>query len=205
LILTFDNKTGEWLSKVISINRNNIIIKILEKKRDFRDEPDIWLFFALIKQHRLNITIQKATELGVSKIIPLITEYTNYSNLNFKNMVLNTIEASEQSERLSIPVIDKKINLNDLINHHPKDRCILFCNERLSPKISIYESIRAKKKFFSKWSILIGPEGGFSELEIEKIIKMDNCLPISLGRRILRSDTAAVASIFCLQSIIDTD
>ena len=204
-LLTFDDKTGEWLCRVMSVNRDNTVIQILEKTRDFKKEPDIWLIFAPIKQYRLNITIQKATELGVSKLIPCITDYTNNTNLNYKNLSLNIIEAAEQSERLSLPTIEKKVTLDDLIYNYPKDRCIIFCDERKLSNISMFDAIKSKKNFFSKWSILIGPEGGFSESETEKIKKMNNCLPVSLGRRVLRSDTATIASLFCLQSLIDID
>ena len=108
----FDGLTGEWLSKVISINRDNIVLQIQNKLRDIPQESDLWLIFAPIKSYRMNITIQKATELGISRFIPILTEYTNQSKINFKNFELNMIEASEQSERLSIPTLDKIIKLD---------------------------------------------------------------------------------------------
>ena len=117
----FDGFTGEWLSKVISINRDNIVLQIQNKLRDIPQETDLWLIFAPIKSYRMNITIQKATELGISGFIPILTEYTNQSKINFKNFELNMIEASEQSDTLSIPTLDKTIKLDDLINNFPSD------------------------------------------------------------------------------------
>ena len=129
-IIVFDNQTGEWLSSVISINRDNVILQISEKIRNIGYNSDIWLVFSPIKQYRLNITIQKATELGASKLIPCITDYTNNSFLNYKNLNLNIIEAAEQCERLTLPVLEKKITLKEFLFNHPKERALIFCNEK---------------------------------------------------------------------------
>jgi len=204
-LLTFDDKTGEWLCRVMSVNRDNIVIQILEKTRDFKKEPDIWLIFAPIKQHRLNITIQKATELGVSKLIPCITDYTNNSNLNYKNLSLNIIEAAEQCERLTLPVLEKQIKLTDYLLNHSKDRALIFCNESNQSGESMFSKIIKIKNKFKKWTLLIGPEGGFTEKEITEIEKQSNCFSVSLGSRILRSDTATTSALFCLQSIIESN
>ena len=142
----FDGLTGEWLSKVISINRDNIVLQIQNKLRDIPQESDLWLIFAPIKSYRMNITIQKATELGISRFIPILTEYTNQSKINFKNFELNMIEASEQSERLSIPTLDKTIKLDDLVNNFPSDRGLVFCDEGNENLPSIYNALINEKK-----------------------------------------------------------
>ena len=204
-ILVFDNQTGEWLSRVMSINRDNVVLQILKKEKDMSRESDIWLLFAPIKQYRLNITIQKATELGVSKLIPCTTNYTNNNFINYKNLNLNIIEAAEQCERLTLPVLEKEIQLENYLLNHSEDRALIFCNEKKLSSKSMFSQIIKIKDKFKKWTLLIGPEGGFSENEIDKIEKSSNCFSVSLGTRILRSDTATTSALFCLQSIIESD
>ena len=202
-ISIFDGKTGEWMSKVISINRDNIVLQIIEKNKDMGIELDVWLIFAPIKALRMNITIQKATELGISKFVPCITQNTNQPKLNYRNLSMNIIEASEQSERLSIPSLTESTNLQDLIDNFPKDRCLIFCNENHNELPIIHDAISKKLYEYNKWAILIGPEGGFVKNEVEKIESLPSTISVSLGGRILRSDTATTAAIFSLQAMIE--
>ena len=203
VITVFDGVTGEWDSQVISISKDKTALKIGKKIRDFEMQPDIWLIFAPIKLFRLNIIIQKATELGVSKFIPCKTEFSNFDKLNYKNLELNAIEAAQQSERLDVPKIEKIINLDMIIKELPDDRALVFCDESDTNIPSIYDEIRSNLNNYSKWSVIIGPEGGFSSEERELIKKKKNVLRVTLGSRILRSDTAAISSLFCIQSMVD--
>ena len=164
-ISIFDGVTGEWHANVISISKEKIALKIIKKTREFATQPDIWLIFAPIKLFRLNITIQKAVELGVSKLVPCKTEFSNFDKLNYKNLTLNAIEASQQCERLDIPKIEKIINLNTLLDDFPSDRALVFCDESDLNLPSIYDEVRAKEEMYSKWAVIIGPEGGFSKEE----------------------------------------
>ena len=159
----------------------------------------MWLIFSPIKQHRMNLAVQKATELGVSKIIPCITEYTNISSINAKNLYHNAIEAAEQSERLDIPKIEKQIDLKSLLLEWPEDRKLVYCDEKINHGRSIIETLAPYRDSSIKWAVLIGPEGGFSDLENELITKSKNVIPVSLGDRVLRSDTAIAVSLFCIQ------
>ena len=186
-----------------SINRDNIVLQIQNKLRDIPQESDLWLIFAPIKSYRMNITIQKATELGISRFIPILTEYTNQSKINFKNFELNMIEASEQSERLSIPTLEKTIKLDDLVENFPSDRGLVFCDEGNENLPTIYKALINETKKYKKWSVIIGPEGGFSEKERTTISSLSSCISVSLGKRILRSDTATTAAIFSIQSVIE--
>ena len=174
-----------------------------KKIREFETQPDIWLIFAPIKIFRLNIIIQKAVELGVSKFIPCKTEFSNFDKLNYKNLELNAIEAAQQCERLDVPKIERIINLDTIIKQLPDDRAIVFCDESDTKLPSIYEELRSNLNNYSKWSVIIGPEGGFSNEERELIKKQKNALRVTLGSRILRSDTAAICSLFCIQSMVD--
>ena len=203
VINVFDGVTGEWRSQVISISKDKTALKIEKKVREFQSQPDIWLIFAPIKLFRLNIIIQKAVELGVSKFIPCKTEFSNFDKLNYKNLELNAIEAAQQCERLDVPKIEKIINLDAMIKELPDDRALVFCDESDTNLPSIYEELRSNLNNYSKWSVIIGPEGGFSNEERELIKKQKNVLRVTLGSRILRSDTAAISSLFCIQSMVD--
>ena len=203
VINVFDGITGEWRSKVISISKDKTALKIEKKIRELETQPDIWLIFAPIKLFRLNIIIQKAVELGVSKFVPCKTEFSNFDKLNYTNLELNAIEAAQQCERIDIPKIEKIINLDAIIKELPNDRAIVFCDESDTNLPSIYEEVRLNLNNYSKWSVIIGPEGGFSNEERELIKKQKNVLRVTLGSRILRSDTAAISSLFCIQSMVD--
>ena len=204
-ILIFDGLTGEWLSRVVSINRDNIVLQVINKTREIESETDIWLIFAPIKLFRMNITIQKATELGITRFVPCITKNTNQQKINIRNLKMNVIEAAEQSERLLIPIIDELINVDKIIQDFPKDRCLIFCNENHKNLPIIYNALLKKIDHYKKWAILIGPEGGFSTEEVEKILSLPSTVSVSLGERILRSDTATTAAIFALQSLVENN
>ena len=203
VINVFDGITGEWRSKVISISKDKTALKIEKKIRELETQPDIWLIFAPIKLFRLNIIIQKAVELGVSKFVPCKTKFSNFDKLNYTNLELNAIEAAQQCERIDIPKIEKIINLDAIIKELPNDRAIVFCDESDTNLPSIYDEVRLNLNNYSKWSVIIGPEGGFSNEERELIKKQKNVLRVTLGSRILRSDTAAISSLFCIQSLVD--
>ena len=202
-ITVFDGVTGEWLSEVISINRDNVVLQIKKKISEIEEETDLWLIFSPIKLFRMNITIQKATELGVSQFIPCITQNTNQTKINMRNLYMNMVEAAEQSERLTLPKLNEVVNLNNLLRDFPKDRGLIFCNENDKNLPSIFKALENKSSIFKKWAILIGPEGGFSETETKEILSISSSIPVSLGKRILRSDTATTAALFAVQSFIE--
>ena len=177
-------------------------MRVIEKIRSITSTPDFWLIFSPIKQYRMNIAIQKATELGVSKIIPCITDYTNINKVNINNLQLNAVEASEQSERLDIPKIETTVKLQLLLNSWPDDRYLVYCDEKLSQKKYILETLLPLKNTSLKWAVLVGPEGGFSSSEEQLIFNTKNVLPVSLGNKLLRSDTAITVSLFCIQELL---
>lgn len=198
----FDGITGEWKSTVMSINRENTVLRVTNIINKLKKSNDIWLVFAPIKHHRMSLAIQKATELGVSKIIPCITEFTNIRKINAHNLHDNAIEAAEQSERLDIPRIEKQVDLTTLLSNWPEDRKLIYCDEKIKEKRSIIDLLTSFKDDENKWAVLIGPEGGFSDSEQELITKSKNVLSVSLGDRLLRSDTAITVSLFCIQEIL---
>ena len=198
----FNGISGEWNTTIISINKNNILLRVGENIIKMKKSSDIWLIFAPIKQHRMSLAIQKATELGVSKIIPCITEYTNIRTINIKNLYDNAIEAAEQSERLDVPSIEKQIDLKLLLSEWPSGRKLIYCDEKIKYGKSIIETLLSFKEHNYQWGVLIGPEGGFSDSEKELITQNKNVVVVSLGERLLRSDTAITASLFCVQELI---
>ena len=198
----FDSLTGEWVSKVLSVNRNNTVLRVVKKIKNMTKSKDVWLIFAPIKQLRLNMVAQKATELGASMLIPCLTEYTNNRSVNIKNIKLNAIEAAEQSGRLDIPKIEKPLSINSILTSWPEDRYLIYCDEKLKNDKNIIKSLFTLKNNIKKWAILIGPEGGFSSTEKKLIDKNKNVLAVSLGDRLLRSDTAITVALFCIQELV---
>ena len=203
IISIFDGITGEWQTKILSINRDNIVLQVMQNIKKMTISSDTWLIFSPIKQHRMSIAIQKATELGVSNIIPCITEYTNIRTVNIKSLYDNAIEAAEQSERLNIPKIQKQVNLKSLLEEWPEDRKIIYCDEKINHEKSIIDKLLSFKDYNYKWAVLIGPEGGFSNPERELITKKKYIIPVSLGDRPLRSDTAITVSLFCINKLLN--
>ncbi|PPR49314.1 MAG: Ribosomal RNA small subunit methyltransferase E [Alphaproteobacteria bacterium MarineAlpha5_Bin5] len=200
-ISVFDGKTGEWKAKIISISRDNTAVRVFENIKKMEKSSDLWLVFSPIKQNRMSIAIQKATEIGVNKIIPCNTNYTNIKNINLKNLYQNAIEASEQSQRLDIPIIEREVDLKSLLQNWPNDRKLIYCDEKIKTGKLMIETIINIKNNAKKWAVIIGPEGGFSDKERELILNNNNTVPISLGNTILRSDTAITVALYCLKEI----
>jgi len=199
----FNGKQGEWLAKIEKVEKNRIFLIIEKKIKNQINSPDIWLLFSLIKKDRLNIVVQKATELGIKKIFPIQTDRVNIKNININNLRRNAVEASQQSERLDIPDIYDKKKLDDVFTSWSNDRCILYCDEQSLKVENIIDKLNKIKSKFKKWSVIIGPEGGFTSAERKKILKLQNVYSVTLGKRILRSDTAATVALYCIQQFID--
>ena len=196
------NSYGEWNSKIESYEKGKAQIKILDKVRGHQrhrkellykeNEKKIWLAFSPIKQNPLNFMIQKATELGVQKLIPLICERSIVKNINTTRIKKIIIESSEQSNRLSIPEIKKIESLKNFLKIFPKNGYIIFCDINTHEK-NLKEIL--KKKIEGPICILVGPEGDFSETERQLIINLNQAYPLSLSSNILRAETAAIAAI----------
>jgi len=197
----FDGLSGEWETKVVSVNRDNTVLQVINNIRKMKKSNDVWLIFSPIKQYRMNLAIQKATELGVSRIVPCITQYTNISSVNLKNLRDNAIESAEQSERLDVPKIDEQIDLQTLLLEWPNNRKLVYCDERIEHSNNIFDKLINLKELIDKWAVLIGPEGGFSDKENDLISNNKNVISVSLGDKVLRSDTAITVSLFCIQQV----
>ena len=188
--INFFNKEGEWLSEIVFLDRDRVEIKFLNKIKESFPTSNIELAICLVKKNPMEIILQKATELGVSRIIPIISERTEVKDLNLERANKITIEATEQSDQLNPPKISQMIDLKDFINSISKETKLFFAdiNSKHTPCSKDLEGIK-------NISILIGPEGDFSPSERELILKKSNVIPFSLSKNILRTDTAVISAI----------
>ena len=181
------NHGGEWEAKIQSINKGIIDFLIVKKLRSANTEKEIWLAFAPIKLNYLNLMIQKGTEIGVTKFIPILTERTIVRKINEKRINKIIVEASEQSNRIKVPSLDKLIKFDNFLDLNQKVNIIFGDLNTKNKKIEI------KNK--DPICILIGPEGDFSVNERKKILELKNILPVKINNNILRSETAAISLI----------
>lgn len=205
-ILLFNGRQGEWLAEITKIGKGRAAVVVEEIVMTQKPEPDLWYLFAPIKKARLDYMVQKATELGVSLIRPVLTARTNLDRLKEDKIRLNAIEAAEQCERFTVPTVEPMIKLAALLKDWPEDRLMMFCDEEGEDDQNTFPVGRAMDEVAAwqdrpqKWAILIGPEGGFTPDERRLIRGNANVVPVTLGPRILRADTAAIAAIALWQS-----
>ena len=185
------NSQGEWNAIIESYEKDGARIKILKKVRNKKSEKNVWLAFSPIKQNPLNFMIQKTTELGIQKFIPVVCERSVVNDINIERIKKIIIESSEQSNRLSVPEITKKESLKNFLKLFPKDGCIIFCD--INCNKSNFKNILSKK-IKGPVCILVGPEGDFSENERQLIIELNQTCSLSLASNILRAETAAIAA-----------
>ena len=193
-LLIFNEVCGEYLAKIEKIEKKKVSLNILQKLRNPEIKNDIWVMFAPVKKTPNEYIIQKSTELGVSKIFPILTERTITQKLNLNRLNDIAIEAAEQCERITIPEILPPQKLINLIQDWDDKRKILFCDETIRHQVE-NNSSNDKLSPYSSGAILIGPEGGFSSDEIKYIRQKNFVIPINLGPRILRSDTAVITAL----------
>ena len=186
-IFSLFNQSGEWEAKVINIFKGIVDFKIVKKLRSLNKEKEIWLAFAPIKLNYLNLMIQKATEIGITRFIPILSERTIVRKINEKRINKIIIEASEQSNRLKVPSIDKLTKLEAFLKSNQNTN-IIFGDLNTDNKIL---DLKNKEPI----CILIGPEGDFSTKERENILKLKNLIPLKINNNILRSETAAISMI----------
>jgi len=185
------NQSGEWEAKVQNIAKGIVEFSIIKKLRSANNEKEIWLAFAPIKLNYLNLMIQKATEIGVTRFMPILTERTIVRKLNENRINKIIIEASEQSNRLKVPSLDKLTKLDTFLKSNQNTNIIFGDLNTENNKLDL------KNK--DPLCVLIGPEGDFSIKERENILKLKNIIPLKINDNILRSETAAISmiSIIC--------
>ena len=185
------NQSGEWEAKINEILKGIVEFTVSKKLREKDNEKDIWLAFTPIKSNFFSFMIQKATELGVTKFIPIITDRTIVRKINYERIEKIIIEASEQSNRIKVPKVEKMQNLNSFLEKNNNKINIIFGdlnteNQNLDPKI---------KKEDKPICIIIGPEGDFTESEREQILNFKSVQSLKINNNILRTETAAISAL----------
>ena len=188
--LNFFNKDGEWLSEIVFLDRDRVEVKFLNKIKEPTNTYNIELAICLVKKGPMETILQKATELGVSKITPIISERTEVKELNLERANKIVVEATEQSNQLMPPEISGVIKLKDFLKNLDSSSKLLFAdvNSKYTLKAEVFKKARSL-------SILIGPEGDFSPYERELILTNSNVASFMISRNILRSDTAVISAI----------
>lgn len=201
IVALFNGRDGEWWAEIQQLDRKSAMLQLTHHARPQTPEPDIWLCFAPIKFGRIDFLAEKVTELGASALLPVQTERTVVSRVNDERLQAHLIEAAEQSERLTVPVLRPYQTLEKLLAEWPDqsgERLLLYGDEtgKGQPPTALGDTLAGKPL-----AILVGPEGGFSPKELELLRHCRFAHALSLGPRILRADTAALAALSTVMAV----
>ena len=186
----FDDVSGEWLALVDAAGRRDVLLRVTHRLRPREPVPDLWLLAAPIKKGRIDWMAEKACELGVARLMPVLTRRTVVERVNLERLRAHMIEAAEQCERTALPALDAPIKLAQLLRDWPAERTLFFADEEGGAALPAAAAARPGPA-----AILIGPEGGFDDEERAAIRALPQAVAITLGPRILRADTAAAAAV----------
>ena len=198
LVSLFNGRDGEWLAEITAAAKRGVTATCRRHTQAQRGTPDIWLAFTPVKKTPSDYLVQKAAELGVSVLQPVFTRRTIVGRINEERMAANAVEAAEQSGRLTVPEVRSGISFDKLLASWPQDRRLLFCDEGGDAK-SMTQAARESRGGPS--AILTGPEGGFDPQERAALRALPFVVPVTLGPRILRADTAALAALAIWQAV----
>lgn len=187
-LLLFDNRSGEWLASVAEAGKRSLTVRIERQTRPLERVPDLWLCFAPVKKARLDWIIEKATELGIARLQPVITERTIVERVKRERIEAQIVEACEQCGRTALPELSEPVKLPQLLKHWPQDRALLFADEAGGTPLAAAGAPAPA-------AILTGPEGGFTDRERAALLAAPAVRRIALGPRILRAETAAIAAV----------
>jgi 16S rRNA (uracil1498-N3)-methyltransferase len=213
-VLVFNGKDGEWQATLADGKRAALILQ--QQTRPQTEPRDLHYLFAPLKHERLDYMVQKAVEMGVSRLQPVLTRHTQVKRVNVERMCANAIEAAEQCGILSVPEIGEPVTFVRALASRKADRLLLFCDEaadvkdpvaalagaREAPSAMLPLTMSGAGGNAQPLALLIGPEGGFAEEERAALLKLTNVVRLSLGPRILRADTAAVAALALVQAVL---
>lgn len=210
LVALFNDRDGEWLAEVTQLSKFKATARLLAPRRPSAEEPDVWLLFAPLKKQSVDFLVEKACELGASRLLPVFTQYTNATRVNEERLAAHCKEAAEQCERLSLTRVAKPRKLDQVLADWPQNRRLLVCAEFGEARPLAAVLIEAQKIITQKyppvlrdkWAVLVGPEGGFSVAELERMKTLDFVTAVGLGPRILRADTAALSVLASWQAIL---
>ena len=195
-VFSLFNKDGEWQAKILGITKGIVIFETTKQLRQKENTKDLWLAFSPIKSNYQNFMIQKATELGVTKFLPIIFDRTVVRKINKERLEKIVIEASEQSNRINVPLIEPAQNIDNFLKMNSMDLIFTDLN-------SDNKKIDKSKLTDKPVCIIIGPEGDFSESEREKILSFKDVQPVKINDNILRSETAVISTISIINYVIN--
>ena len=202
-LLLFNGRDGEWRATLGLRGKMAVLATVGERMREQTAEPDLWLCFAPIKRARIDYVAEKATELGVAVLLPVLTRHTAVDRVNVERLRANAIEAAEQTERLTVPDVRAPVDLMKLLADWPAGRRLMMCDETGGgPPIGGVLGTLDEKSRSAPWAIVIGPEGGFAAGELAALRRIKDVMAVGLGPRILRADTAALAALACWQAMV---
>ncbi|MGJ8584209.1 MAG: 16S rRNA (uracil(1498)-N(3))-methyltransferase [Marinosulfonomonas sp.] len=196
-LFVFNGKDSEFRAKVVVAGKRGGVLECVEETRPLQMPPDLWLLFAPIKKARTDFIVEKATEMGAARIIPVRTDFTNSERLRQDKLQAHAIEAAEQCGGTFVPEVAELEKLDKLLGSWPEDRQLMYCDES-----KVGQGVTLSGLAPGPWAILIGPEGGFSPAERARLSELSFTTPVSLGPRILRADTAAVAALTVWQMAV---
>ena len=209
----FNGKDGEFAGTIIELKKKGGLVSLGAQNRAQIAEPDLTLLFAPVKRGAVEAIIQKAVEVGVARFVPVLTERTVNARMNIDRLQAIATEAAEQCERLSVPEVDAPQKLSNIVADWPAGRRLMFCDEAGDDEtqpwggptgraLPVLEALKGSDSSTDQWAILTGPEGGFSPAERQSLREKSFVTSVTLGPRVLRADTAAIAALVLWQAAI---
>ncbi len=199
VVWLFNGRDGEWRAEITSISKRLAVLNCLDQSAPQVNPPDLWLLFAPIKKARTDFIVEKAAELGAARILPVITQLTNSERVRTDRLRTHAIEAAEQCGGTFVPEVAEPQPLSAVLASWPAERQLMFCDEALTAGAA-QNMLQGVNR--GPWSVLIGPEGGFTEAEANLLHQLPQTHAVTLGPRILRADTAAVAALSLWQAAL---
>lgn len=197
LVALFNGQDGEWQANIAESGKRGGVLAVKTQSKALQMPPDLWLIFAPIKKARTDFIVEKAAEMGARRICPVQTDFTNADRIRQDRLQAHAVEAAEQCGGTFVPEVCELQKLSRVLEEWPEDRQLMFCDEAL---VGAAKTLRMAGG--EKWAILIGPEGGFSQAERARLGDAAYAHSVSLGPRILRADTAAVAALTVWQQAL---
>jgi 16S rRNA (uracil1498-N3)-methyltransferase len=200
VLLLFNGRDGEWQAHLAGAGKKALIAELGARTREQPHAPDLHFLFAPLKHARLDYLVQKAVEMGASRLQPVITRHTQVARVNLERMRANVIEAAQQCGILALPEVAAPVAFDGMVENIEAGRLLVFCDERaeVQDPVAALAAVRGGRPL----AVLIGPEGGFAEEERAALLKRPNVARIALGPRILRADTAAIAALALVQAVL---
>ncbi|WP_411287379.1 16S rRNA (uracil(1498)-N(3))-methyltransferase [Phenylobacterium sp.] len=195
----FNGRDGEWRARITTLGKRNVTVTPEAKTRPQAPGSDLDLIVALVKRGRLETIVEKAAELGAARVRPVITQHTNADRVRLERLQAIAVEAAEQTGRLDVPKVFEPLKLEKLLAGWETGRHLLFCDEA-GDAAPLIDALREAPG--GAWAILVGPEGGFSPAERDRLRTLSFAIPVSLGPRILRADTAAISAMTLWQAAL---